>query len=324
MYFCIMEKPVLLLGATGLLGRNVLNLLLEKGIPVRVLVRHNLSVEGLDVVQGSVLDRGTLLQAADGCRAILNCAGTTDMTLPRVEDFFPMNRDLPKMLSEVLLEKDIPVLIHVSTANTIASGTKEHPADESAPMGPPYDRSPYALSKKAGEEALEAFAKAHPEKRIVVANPGFLVGPFDAKPSSGKLLLAGWRKALVVGTGGGKSFLHVRDAAAALVNALEKGEGRYLLTGEYMSLRDFYALQAQVCGYRQHYLCLPDGLVHLVGWLGDLLMKLGCKVAFYSHNVNQLLAEEWYDCSRARNELNYLQTPVSEAIADFFRWRESQ
>ena len=89
-------------------------------------------------------------------------------------------------------------------------------------------------------------------------------------------------------------------------------------------LKDFYALQAQVCGYRQRYLCLSDGLVHLTGWLGDLLMKLGCKVSFYSHNVNQLLVEEWYDCSRARNELNLPQTPVSEAIADFFRWRESQ
>lgn len=319
-----MEKPVLLLGATGLLGRNVLNLLLEKGILVRALVRSTLQVDGLDVVKGSVLDKGTLLQAADGCRAILNCAGTTDMTLPRVEDFYPMNRDLPVLLSEVILEKDIPVLIHVSTANTIASGTEEHLSDESAPIGELYGRSPYALSKKAGEEALEAFAKAHPEKRIVVANPGFLVGAFDAKPSSGQLLLAGWCKPLMLGPRGGKSFLHVRDAATALVNALEKGEGRYLLTGESLSLRDFYALQAQVCGYRQRYLCLPDGLVHLTGWLGDLLMKLGCKVSFYSHNVNQLLVEEWYDCSRARNELNLPQTPVSEAIADFFRWRESQ
>jgi dihydroflavonol-4-reductase len=319
-----MEQPVLLLGATGLLGRNVLNLLLEKGIPVRVLVRSALQVEGLDLVKGSVLDKGTLLQAADGCRAIVNCAGTTDMTLPRVEDFLPMNRDLPALLCEVSKEKDIPVLIHVSTANTIASGTREHPSDESVSIGPLYGRSPYALSKKAGEALLLAFAKEHPEKRVVIVNPGFLVGAFDAKPSSGQLLLYGWRRPFVVGVKGGKSFVPVRDAANAIVNALEKGEGRYLLTGEYMSLRDFYALQARVCGYRQHYLCLPDGLVHLAGWFGDLLMKLGCKVSFYSHNVNQLLIEEWYDCSRARKGLNYPQTPVSEAIADFFRWRESQ
>ena len=319
-----MEKPVLLLGATGLLGRNVLNLLLERGIPVRALVRSSLPVAGLDVVGGSVLDKETLLKAADGCRAVINCAGTTDMSLPKLQDFLAMNRDLPALLTEVIQEKDIPVLIHVSTANTIASGTKEFPADEAGTIGPPYDRSPYALSKKAGEDRLQAYAQAHPEKRILILNPGFLVGPFDAKPSSGQLLLAGWRKPLMAAPRGGKSFLHVRDAATAIVNALEKGEGRYLLTGEYLSFKDFYALQAQVCGYRQRFFSVPDTLMHLVGFVGDLLMKLGCKVPFYSHNINQLLVEEWYSCARAQKELDYPQTPVSEAVADFFRWRDQQ
>lgn len=317
------KRVVLLLGATGLLGRNVLNLLLERGIDLRVLVRSSLPVEGIDTVRGSVLDKAALLQAADGCSAIINCAGTTDMTLPRVEDFQPVNRDLPALLCEVIQEKGIPVLIHVSTANTIACGTAEHPADESAPIGPLYSHSPYALSKKAGEEYLEVFAKVHPEKRIVVVNPGFLLGPFDTKPSSGQLMLAGWRRPVMLVPKGGKSFLHVRDAATALVNALEKGEGRYLLTGEMLLLKDFYALQAQVCGYRQRILTLPDGLVHMLGRLGDLLMKLGLKVQFYSHNMNQLMVEEWYDCSRARKDLDYPQTPVSEAIADFFRWRNT-
>ena len=320
-----MEKPILLLGATGLLGRNVLNLLLERGIPVRALVRSSLPVAGLDVVGGSVLDKETLLRAADGCRAIINCAGTTDMTLPRVEDFLPMNRDLPALLCEVMLACDIPALIHVSTANTIASGTEESPSDESAPFGPPYDCHPYALSKMEGEKLLETFAKDHPEKRVFIMNPGFLLGPFDAKPSSGQLMLMGWRKRLMVATRAGKSFLHVRDAATAIVNALSQGTpGRYLLTGEYLSFRDFYALQAQVCGYEQRFITLPDWMVKAIGWVGDVFKALGTKVSFYSHNLNQLLTEEWYSSGKARRDLDYPQTPVSEAIADFFRWREQQ
>lgn len=317
-----MEKPVLLLGATGLLGRNVLNLLLERGIPVRVLVRRPLGVEGPEVVQGSVLDKETLLKAADGCRAVINCAGTTDMNLPRLKDFLPINRDLPILLTEVLEEKGIPALIHVSTANTIASGTREHPAEESDPIGPPYDKSPYALSKLEGERALQQYAAGHPEKRILIMNPGFLLGPFDTKPSSGKLMLMAWHKPLMVATHAGKSFLHVRDAATALVNALSQGApGRYLLTGEYLSYADFYALQARICGYRQRFLALPVWLVKIVGFTGDLFKALGIKVSFYSHNLNQLMIEEWYSSAKARRELNYPQTPVSEAIADFFRWR---
>lgn len=315
---------ILLLGATGLLGRNVLNVLLEKGLPVRVLVRTALDVEGPEVRQGSLLERETLLRAAEGCSAIINCAGTTDMRLPHPADFFPVNRDLPALLAQVAGQCGIPVLIHVSTANTIVSGSREHPSDESAPFGPPYDRSPYALSKKAGEEALLSYAAEHPELRLVILNPGFMLGAYDTKPSSGQLMQAAWRKPLMAGTRGGKSFLHVRDAAGAIVAALEKGEGRYLLTGEFLSLKDFYALQADVCGYRQLFVSLPDFLVRGIGILGDVLRKAGIRNVFYSHNTNQLLVEEWYDCSRARKDLNYTQTPVRQAVMDYFAWREQK
>ena len=91
---------VLLLGASGLLGHNVLRVLSERGVPVRVLLRPGteLLFPAPDVVRGSLLDPDTLLAAAAGCDAIINCAGTTDMRLPHTEDFLPVNRDLPALL----------------------------------------------------------------------------------------------------------------------------------------------------------------------------------------------------------------------------------
>ena len=216
---------VLLLGASGLLGHNVLRLLQERGVPVRVLLRpgSQLLLDTSEVVRGSPLDYDTLLRAAAGCSAVINCAGTTDMRLPRVEDFYPANRDLPLLLCRLLEQTGIRTLVHTSTANTIAAGTREHPTDESAPFAAPFDRAPYALSKKAGEDALLAWVAAHPDRRVVIVNPGFMLGAYDAKPSSGTLLLAGWRRPLMAGPCGGKSFLHVRDAATAICNALERG-----------------------------------------------------------------------------------------------------
>ena len=151
---------VLLLGATGLLGRNVLQLLLERSIPVRALVRSSLNVQGVEIVKGNILQEKDLLEAAKGCKAIINCAGTTDMRLPKVEDFYPVNRDLPKLLTRILEKADVPVLVHVSTANTVDPGSREHPSDESAPIGPPFDRSPYALSKLEGERMLWVYSPA--------------------------------------------------------------------------------------------------------------------------------------------------------------------
>ena len=324
---------ILLLGASGLLGHNVLRLLLERGLRVRVLLRpgsdllplEGVSLSELEAVRGSLLDYPTLLRAAEGCEAVINCAGTTDMRLPRVEDFYPVNRDLPTLLARLLVESGVRTLVHTSTANTIAAGTRMHPTDESAPFAAPFDRSPYAISKREGEERLLSSVPAG--RRVIIVCPGFLLGPYDAKPSSATLLLAACRRnpvrgrALMAGPRGGKSFLHVRDAATAIANALERGEsGRYLLTGESLTLQEFYALQAQVCGYRQRFLPLPDGLVRAAGRLGDALGRLGLHTMLCTHNTDQLLIEEWYDAGKAERELGLPHTPIAQAIRDYFDW----
>ena len=311
---------ILLLGATGLLGRNVLDVLLARGIEVRALVRSALEVPGVEMVKGSILSFEDLLASAEGCDAIVNCAGTTDMKLPSASDFYPVNRDLPKMLCEVATRCGIGVLIHTSTANTIVTGSSEHPSDENAPFGPPYDKSPYAISKKAGEDALLEYGATHPELRLVIVNPGFMLGAYDSKPSSGQMVLLGWKKPLIFVTRGAKSILHVRDAAAAISNALEKGSGRYLRTGECIKLKDYYRLQAKVCGYRQLCIEFPNWIVDRVGRIGHILGLIGIHNDIYPHNVRQLEYEEWYTCARARRELGYTLTPVEDAIRDFVKW----
>lgn len=344
---------ILLLGASGLLGHNVLRLLQERGESVRVLLRPGSSLlPGIgghqtpfcpptsrelasggqigpqrppELQYGSLLDPDTLLQAAEGCDAIVNCAGTTDMSLRKLDDYLPVNRDLPRLLCWVLDETGIRTLVHTSTANTLAPGSREYPSDESAPFAAPFDRSFYAISKKEGEEVLLDDAAKHPERRIIIVNPGFMLGPFDPKPSSGTLLLAAYRRRLMAAPCGGKSFLHVRDAATAIVNAIRQGKsGRYLLTGEYLTFREFYALQAKVCGYRQRFFTLPTPMVRLAGRLGDLVQGLGIRSMLCTRNMDQLLVGEWYDCSRARRELGLPQTPVADAIRDFFAWRAGQ
>lgn len=315
---------VLVLGGTGLLGQNVVRVLLERGISVRALVRHSLNIPGVEEVFGSILSEKDLLDAAQGCDAIINCAGTTDMALNKLEDFLPVNRNLPRMLGSIATRAGVKVIVHTSTANTIAVGTRENPATEDTPFGVPYEESLYAISKKAGEDALLDYAAHHSDIRVVIVNPGFMLGAHDTKPSSGQLVLLGYKKPLLFVPRGAKSFLHVRDAAVAIVNALDRGQGRYLLTGQCLTLKQYYAIQAKVCGYRQLCITLPNCLTNLAGVLGLGLLKIGIHSELYPHNVRQLEYSEWYDCSRARRELDYPSTPVETAVKDFVEWYYSK
>lgn len=325
---------ILLLGGNGLLGHNVLKILLEQGHCVHALIRNRASLlfhsfpnaaQLLTLFEGSLLCDDDLFRAAEGCDAIINCAGATDMSLLRYDDYLPVNSRLCQRLVRLMEQQGISRLIHTSTANTIGYGTPSHPSNEDSPMQPPFSQSYYGRSKKEGEDILLSAARQHPDWHLVILNPGFMVGPYDTKPSSGTLLLAGYRKPLIATPKGGKSFVHVADVATAAANALEMGRhgGRYLLTGENLTLKQFYRLQAQVCRYRQTLLLLPDWLLAVAGRAGDLLRRCGLRTQLSSRNVRQLMVCEYYDNSRAVHELLMPRTPVAQAISDFFAWRVS-
>src|SRR5437763_8008060 len=73
------NKPILVTGAAGQLGgvgRTVTELLLERGLPVRALVRRDddraaaLRAAGAEVVVGDLLEPADVHRAVDGCRRV--------------------------------------------------------------------------------------------------------------------------------------------------------------------------------------------------------------------------------------------------------------
>ena len=320
---------ILLLGATGLLGQNLLKMLLQKGRSVRVVVREGSSIDPevfaagpVDVIQGSILNDTVLERADRGCTQVVNCAGVTDMSLSRPEDYRPVNTELPLRLARLLDEGSGGVMVDVSSANTVCPGTAEQPSNEDTPFGGPFAASLYARSKRESEKLLLDFAETHRRTRVVILLPGFMIGPYDSKPSSGKLLNAGWRKPVMAAPPGGKSFIDARDVAAAIIGALDNplAQGRYLTTGKALTLKDFYELQARVCGYSQKCFTLPRRLCLGVGSVGDRIESHGKQTSVTSRNIRQLLIEEYYDDSRARKELGMPSTPLEQSIKDYFEY----
>lgn len=317
---------VLLTGANGLLGQNVLRQLLNENHEVVALVRRASSLQQFDnmvIKEGSFIEADILREAAKGCDAIVNVAGTTDMSLLSYGDYLPVNKNGVEVILQIMEEHGIKRLVHVSTANTIGYGSPDQPADEEAEMTEPFRQSFYARSKAEGEQLLHWETTEHPDWHIVIVNPGFMIGPYDTRPSSGQLLDAAYGRKRMVCPSGGKSFVYVKDAAVAIVNALTMGRNgeNYLLTGKSISLHDFYVLQASLCGYKQQVMVLPDWLVLAAGYVGDLLQMLKIKTQLCTRNVRQLLVNEYYSNLKARQELLMPQTPIEEAIRAYFDWK---
>lgn len=316
---------VLVTGANGLLGHHVVFELLKQQYSVRIIVRSTKSIHfdlnKIEVFEGNFTDYESLKQAAAGCDALIHIAAVTATNLLHYEDYRKINVEGSELVIKVGNELNINRIVYVSSANTIGFGAEQQLADERFNIEFPFSESFYAQSKVVSEQLfIEASRKSN--KHVVIINPTFMVGAFDTKPSSGKLLLMGYKKWLMFTPKGGKNFVAVKDVAVSVCNALVQGRNgeRYLASGINISFKEFYVFQRQIENYRQHIFELPNFTLILVAKVGDLLRKLGLKTELCSMNLRQLMIREYYSNKKAKNELNFSKTDITIAIKEAIDW----
>lgn len=316
---------VLVTGANGLLGHHVVFELLKRNHSVRIVVRNTKNIyfdlNAVEVFKGNFTDYDCLYQAVQGCEAIIHIAAVTATDLLRYEDYSKVNVDGAALILKVANELNINRIVYVSSANTIGYGSEQQLADECFNIQFPFTGSFYAQSKVAAERLFVEASKGS-GKHIVIVNPTFMIGAFDPKPSSGKLMLMGYNKRLLFVPKGGKNFVAVGAVAVAVCNGLTQGQNgnRYLASGINLSFSQFYSLQKQIAGYRQKLIKIPDFILIAIGKIGDGLPKIGIKTELCSANLRQLMIQEYYSNKKAQEELNLPETDIKTAINEAVNW----
>jgi nucleoside-diphosphate-sugar epimerase len=318
---------VLVTGANGLLGHHVVFELLKQQHHIRIIVRscNNIyfDLSLVDSIKGNFTDVDCLKKAAQGCDAIIHIAAITATDLLHYGDYSKVNVEGSAQIIRIAKELSINTLVYVSSANTIGFGTETQLADENNAIQFPFTHSFYAQSKVASEQ-LFIQASRKPDQHIIIVNPTFMIGAYDPKPSSGKLMIMGYKRALNFVPKGGKNFVHVTDVAVAVCNAITQGinGNRYLLSGINHSFKEYYTLQKYIGKYKQWIIELPDWVLLVVGKVGDILRKMGIKTEVCSMNLRQLMITEYYNNRKAKLDLNLPETnieiPIKEAI-DWFK-----
>jgi len=170
--------PVTVTGGTGFLGKHLAHRLVTLGARVTLLVRDPSRLdpklrESCRVVQGDLLDRGSVREAIDRAAYVFHCAANVS-TWGKWEDYFAPNVQGVDILLDVLApqQETLRRLVHVSTVDVY--GFPEKAADESSPT--PVVAFGYGESKRQGEGLVrERCNKAGIS--YVVLRPGNIVGP---------------------------------------------------------------------------------------------------------------------------------------------------
>lgn len=318
-------ETVLVTGANSLLGTNVLKSLLHRNVQVKAMVRKKsrllFSDPNMKVCLGDITDKKAVSKAVKGCGVVIHIAANTAQDAMDYEPFKKVNVTGTVNVFDAVNQHRARKMIFVGSANAFAYGTLQNLGDETKKIKPPFSNAFYPWSKyKAQQYIMTHIEDAKAE--VVVVNPTFMLGKYDAKPSSGQIILRGYKKRFIFAPPGGKNFIHVKDAAEAICNAIEKGRHgqAYLLADENMSYRAFYKELIKVTGQKSRIITMPKFLLLFIGSIGNLLTNLGVATDAHYANMKILCVNNYYSNQKAKDELDLKNTSISKAINDAVDW----
>ena len=315
-------RKVLVTGATGFLGRHLVEKLLAAKQRVRLLCRRGADWRGdpsVEIVEGDILDPHAVGRAVAGVEGVFHLAGRVSRDPADAAALYDLHVRGTRNVCEAALAQGRSRVVLASSSGTIAASRTPVLHTEEAPyIVELAGRWPYYLSKIFQEKIALAYHHHH-QLPVVVLNPSLLLGPGDERLSSvGDVLLFLQGHFLNIPSGG-LNFVDARDTAAAMVQAMEKGVPgqRYLIGGHNMTIREFFALLERVSGVRGPRWELPEswsrGGAALLGWFYRMA---GSRYPVEDETI-EMGYRFWYcDSRRARQELGFDPRPAEETLRD--------
>ena len=318
---------VLVTGADGLLGTHVVRELLKRDFYVRAFLQPGREVNTLEnlpveKVFGDLLNPEDVNKAADSCDYIIHTAANTSIWPTRSEIVRKVNIEGTLNVIRTSLQNKVKRLIYIGSVNSFGFGTKNDPGDETKPFIANKYGLDYIDSKYEAQQIVLNYVNKHGLNAIIL-NPTFMIGPYDSKPGSGALILGLYSGKVPGYTKGGRNFLHVKDAAFAICNALNRGKiGEcYILGNENLTYNEFNNLVGKQLNIKCPKLFIPKPFILLFGLISQFISLITGKAPNLSYPIARISVDtHFFNPEKARRELGLAQTPVSEAIIEAFEW----
>jgi dihydroflavonol-4-reductase len=314
---------VLVTGASGHLGANLVRALLAQGRAVRALIHHDRrGIEGLQVetVRGDVCDLDSLQRACAGVEVAYHAAAR--IALWGDAPIGSVNVDGTRNVVEACLRAGVRRLIHFSSIHAFRQGPLDRPLDEDRPYVDPVRAAPYDRSKAAAEREVRAGIARGLD--AVILNPTAMIGPHDYYPSHmGQALLSFCRGTMPALIAGGFDWVDVRDVAQGALRAEEHAANgaRYHLSGRWASVCELAEIAAGWSGVRAPWFVCPTWLARAVAPLAVGWARLrGERPLFTPFSVRSLQGNRQVRHARATRDLGYAPRPLEETVVDTLRW----
>ncbi|MEK7864055.1 MAG: NAD-dependent epimerase/dehydratase family protein, partial [Chloroflexota bacterium] len=263
-----------------------------------------------------------LREALEGCEWVFHAAAYYPHAGERREEALNRAVASTRRILDAFAQAKPARVVFTSSASTILSApgllAKERDAE---PWPPTEPRTLYATVKIAIERQVErACAEGLP---VVIVNPSVCLGEYDARPFSGRVLLAFAKHRLPFYIDHTFNAIYTGDVGVGHVRAAERGRlsERYLLTSRQLSVREFATLVSRAMGRQPPRIRIPDGVALAVATGTELWARLTHHEPLLPRQmVLAARRDAGLDGSKAVQELGLPQTPIEDAVRRTVAW----
>ena len=318
-------RQILVTGASGHIGANLVRALLDAGHAVRTLdIQDSLALNDLDITRcvGDVTRYESITPAFHNVDTVFHLA--TIITLKSSPDPLArlVNVDGVRNVVNACLQQGIRRLIHFSSIHAFSEIPRDQTIDEARPDCLGISRFPYDTSKAEGQRiVLEAASRG---LHAVIIHPTAVLGPHDYIPSAmGRVLLDLWHGRLPALVSGGFNWVDVRDIVSGAITAAELGAPgeQYLLDGHYLSVSGLAALVHAAGGARPPRFTIPRWLAAMgLPFAAATSALTGAPPRFTRASLHALGNHQRVSYQKAAQQLHYAPRPIKQTIAETLDW----
>ncbi len=322
-------KKVLITGATGFIGGNLVKGNLAKGNKVRAMAlpgdpgAASLKAKGVEIVEGDVRDYNSIRKAMEGIEIVFHCAAVVTDWAPK-SLFEQVTVGGAENMCRAACDVGVSRFVDMSTCDVFGI-IEDKIMDESFPLKP-WDE-PYPDYKIKSEEIMWRY---HKEKGLPVTMvyPCWVFGEGDQTfvpllaDSIIKKELIFWRKdALVWPT-------YIDNLVDLLLLISEDpravGNGYLVHDGEFTTLQEFCAEIARALGVPPITTHIPYGLAYAASWVMELIWRaLGIKTRplLTTYTVKNLGSRFRFSIEKAEKQLGWKpKISYKEGMATTMKW----
>lgn len=321
-------------GATGLLGNNLVRLLLSHGVHVKALARSREKAAKqfgslpVEMVLGDMTNLAGFAEHLKGVDGLFHTAAFFRDNFKggrHWKELHDTNVSGTKDLLHHAYAAGVRRMVHTSSI-AVLRGAPGQFTDETM-QRTAGDADDYYLSKILSDRAIDAFLEKHADMSVSMVLPGWMVGPGDIGPtSSGQVILDFVNRKLPGVPPARFSLVDARDVAAAMwLAALNGRRGeRYLAAGRHMPMAELVQILERITGIPAPRMKVPVPILFLFGAFGELGLRLTGKPAWLSLATARLMVKErdrsHFDNTKSERELGLKFRPVEESLRDTLAW----